>query len=70
VTFVSMTMRAVVYRRYGSPEVLEVQEVEKPVPTDDEVLIKVCASSINVVTLFSYLFVFRYFPSWTKILIS
>jgi NADPH:quinone reductase-like Zn-dependent oxidoreductase len=43
-----MTMRAIVYRRYGSPEVLEVQEVEKPVPTDDEVLIKVCASSINV----------------------
>jgi NADPH:quinone reductase-like Zn-dependent oxidoreductase len=43
-----MTMRAVVYRRYGSPEVLEVQEVEKPVPTDDEVLIKVCASSLNV----------------------
>jgi NADPH:quinone reductase-like Zn-dependent oxidoreductase len=43
-----MTMKAVVYGRYGSPEVLEVQEVEKPTPTDDEVLIKVCASSINV----------------------
>lgn len=41
-------MKAVVYGRYGSPEVLEVQEVEKPTPTDDEVLIKVCASSINV----------------------
>jgi NADPH:quinone reductase-like Zn-dependent oxidoreductase len=43
-----MTMNAIVYSRYGLPEVLEVQEVEKPVPTDDEVLIKVCASSINV----------------------
>ena len=41
-------MKAVVYGRYGSPEVLEVQEVEKPTPTDNEVLIKVCASSINV----------------------
>ena len=43
-----MTMKAIVYSSYGSPEVLEVQEVEKPVPADDEVLIKVCASSINV----------------------
>jgi len=41
-------MKAIVYSRYGSPEVLKVQEVERPVPTDDEVLIKVCASSINV----------------------
>jgi NADPH:quinone reductase-like Zn-dependent oxidoreductase len=41
-------MKAIVYNRYGSPKVLEVQEVEKPVPTDDKVLIKVRASSINV----------------------
>jgi NADPH:quinone reductase-like Zn-dependent oxidoreductase len=43
-----MTMKAVVHSRYGPPKVLEVQEVEKPIPTNDEVLIKVCASSINV----------------------
>jgi NADPH:quinone reductase-like Zn-dependent oxidoreductase len=41
-------MKGIVYTRYGSPEVLEAQEVQKPVPTDDEVLIRVCTSSINV----------------------
>ncbi|MCW4034430.1 MAG: NAD(P)-dependent alcohol dehydrogenase, partial [Candidatus Bathyarchaeota archaeon] len=41
-------MKAVVYTKYGSPAVLELQEVEKPVPRDNEVLIKVCASSVNV----------------------
>ena len=32
-------MKAIVYTRYGSPDVLQVKEVEKPVPEDDEVLI-------------------------------
>ena len=41
-------MKAVVYSSYGSPEVLQLKEVQKPTPTDDQVLIKVCASSINV----------------------
>lgn len=40
-------MKAVVYRRYGSPEVLKLEEVEKPTPMDDEVLIQICAVSIN-----------------------
>jgi len=40
-------MKAVVYRKYGSPDVLEFQEVEKPAPKDDEVLIKVRAASLN-----------------------
>ena len=40
-------MKAVVYRRYGSPNVLELKEVEKPVPKDNEVLIMVHAASIN-----------------------
>ena len=40
-------MKAIVYAKYGTPDVLEVQEVVKPVPKDDEVLIKVHAVSIN-----------------------
>ncbi|MGZ8545563.1 MAG: NAD(P)-dependent alcohol dehydrogenase [Flavisolibacter sp.] len=40
-------MKAIVYQQYGGPEVLKMQEVEKPVPKDDEVLVKVKAVSIN-----------------------
>ena len=40
-------MKAVVYTEYGSPDVLQLQEVEKPTPTDDEVLIKIQAASVN-----------------------
>ena len=40
-------MKAVVYRKYGSPDVLELEDVKKPTPTDDEILIKVHAVSIN-----------------------
>jgi NADPH:quinone reductase-like Zn-dependent oxidoreductase len=40
-------MKAVVYAQYGSPEVLHLQEVAKPVPGDDEVLVKVHAVSPN-----------------------
>ena len=39
-------MRAV-FTRYGPPDVVEVGELEKPVPKDGEVLIKVLAASVN-----------------------
>lgn len=40
-------MRAIVYRCYGSTDVLRLEEIEKPVPADDEVLIKIQSASIN-----------------------
>jgi NADPH:quinone reductase-like Zn-dependent oxidoreductase len=40
-------VKAVVRTQYGPPDVLQVQEVEKPAPTDDEVLIKLQAVSLN-----------------------
>ena len=40
-------MRAVVHDRYGPPEVLRVDEVDRPVPNDDEVLVRVHASTVT-----------------------
>lgn len=40
-------MQAIVYHRYGSPDVLSLQDVPKPVPTDDQVLVKVQAVALN-----------------------
>jgi NADPH:quinone reductase-like Zn-dependent oxidoreductase len=41
------TMLAIVYRQYGSPDVLKLEHVEKPAPAADQLLIKVHAASIN-----------------------
>jgi len=40
-------MKASIYTKYGPPNVLELKEVEKPIPNDDQVLIKVYAASVN-----------------------
>ena len=41
-------MKAAVRGRFGSPDVVEIREVEKPVPADEEVLVRVSASSVNM----------------------
>lgn len=41
-------MKAIVQHEYGSPDVLELQEIEQPMPKDDGVLVRVYASSVNM----------------------
>lgn len=43
----AIQMRAIVYKEYGLPDVLKLKDVDKPIPGDNDVLIKVYASTVT-----------------------
>ena len=62
-------MKAIVYTKYGPPDVLQLQEVEKPVPEDNEVLIKIHATTVTtagIAQLMGDPFAMRFFTGLLK----
>jgi NADPH:quinone reductase-like Zn-dependent oxidoreductase len=60
-------MKAVVHDTYGPPEVLRIEEVERPVPADDEVLVRIHATTVNRSDCgwrSAHPFFTRYFTGW------
>ena len=59
-------MKAIAQDRYGSPDVLELREVDRPVPGDDDVLVKVHAAGVNALDWH----VMRGSPTWARAMIG
>ena len=62
-------MKAVVYDRYGPAEVLRLEDVERPVPADDEVLVKVRATTVTRTDTglrSAEFFISRFFTGWRR----
>ena len=59
-------MKAIVYNQYGAPDVLQVKEIAKPIPKDDQVLIKIHATSVTSADCL----VRRGEPAWGKIILG